>query len=110
MNMFSPPDLCLEMIENRIAAVKAYSVSDAFGWHAPRFIQSDSLHNGILPLWVSFKKKLLLPLLRPTSASLSSHKTLMFQTKPAEEKISVNENPAACVSVQSHCRVFDKGF
>lgn len=37
-----------EMISDLIAAVKAYSVSDAFGSHAPKVTQSVSLHNRIL--------------------------------------------------------------
>lgn len=55
--MFHPPaDPCSKTMANLIVAVKAYSVSDAFGSHAPRVTQSDSLHNRISPFWVSSKQ------------------------------------------------------
>lgn len=61
-HVYPPTDPCSEMMVNLIVAVKAYSVSDAFGGHASRVTQSDSLHNRISPSWVSSKQKLLLPL------------------------------------------------
>lgn len=53
---YQPTDLCSEMIVSLIVAVKAFGVSDAFGCHTHRVTQSDSLHNRILPSWVSSKQ------------------------------------------------------